>query len=265
MESALLKFENVTKKNGHAPVFSDFSFEIPESGVYAVLGKKGTGKTTLMNIAAGCMRPDSGKVFIAGQNAYENAVATRRKVSYLPQNNCFFPEMTCLELLLFIGDAKGVDRERLYKKIDEVVEIAGLEDVTERLVGQLDIINMKRLGIAASVIGNPDLIIFDGLFDGIPRKMAGEFKTLVKMFGEMKPVLVGLSCASNLLEICDGVIDLGTKTFIPASDFPSRASFAERFTAYLPQEDPEAQPSDSAPEKIPAISKFFKKSKVEKV
>ena len=209
-----------------------------------------------MDIAA-VHEPDSGSVLLDGQDIFKS-VAAKRKISYLPQRTCFFPEMTCLELLLFIGDAKGVDREKLYRKIDEVVEIAGIEDEAERLVGRLDTTGIKRLGLAASVIGNPDIILFDGLFDGIPANKTGEFKTLVKMFGGIKPILLGMTYASDVIEICDGVIDLADKNFVRASDFPSSSAFAERFGAFCPEDTQHQEQTDGAQGKLKSKEMLIK-------
>lgn len=186
----------------------DISFEISEKGIYGFLGKNGSGKSVLANILAGALPVDEGEILCKASSLYasdkQNAVL-KRKIGYAASELFFDGDMTAFEIIDLLGKAKRVDPDKRYRQIKEAFELTGLSGKAEVLFDELTLSEKKRLAVACALVGNPDVIILDDPFRHLEPKQVSEVKSLIRMLGKKKPVLLFSSRPGDIEELCDNV------------------------------------------------------------
>ncbi|MGB8362070.1 MAG: ABC transporter ATP-binding protein [Acidimicrobiia bacterium] len=157
-----IAIDGLTKRYGEDVVLDRVSFEVPENSIFGFLGPNGAGKTTTIKILLGLARASSGKTCIFGLDEETESLAIRRRIGYLAQDPLFYPHMTARETLAFTnrffysGPEAGMRR-----RIDETLELVGLEDKADRPIKGFSGGERQRLGIAQAQVSHPDLLILD--------------------------------------------------------------------------------------------------------
>ena len=186
----------------------DISFEIDKKGVYAFLGKSGSGKTLLAQILSGSRQTKDGVIKYNDVALYEKegqTAAVKKKIGYVPQK-CFFDrEDTAFEALDLVGKAKNIDPDKRYRQIKEALELTGLSERDEVLVSDMSLSERKRLCIAAALLGNPSVIIMDEPFQYMDKKQADGIKNIIDLLRERKVILIFTSRHTDLREISDNI------------------------------------------------------------
>ena len=157
----MIHVKNLTKRYGSFLAVDNISFDIGENRVYGFLGPNGAGKSTTMNIITGCLSATSGTVEINGTDIYDDPVAVKKQIGYLPELPPLYLDMTPFEYLGFVAEAKCIDPEKLDKEIERVMELTALTSVENRLIRNLSKGYKQRVGIAQALIGDPQIIILD--------------------------------------------------------------------------------------------------------
>lgn len=171
----VIETENLSKFFGtHVKALKPINLKVPKNSIYGFLGPNGAGKTTLMKTLLGLIKPTSGSCNIFGKDIVKDSVFIRSKIGYLPQDINFYGHMTIRELLEFSFRffVKG-PKKQMDERIDEILNLVGLIDKQNRVVGNLSGGETQRLGLAQATIHNPDLLILDepaAALDPIGRK-----------------------------------------------------------------------------------------------
>ncbi len=202
----MIKVEHLTKYYGDFLAVSDLSFEIEEGGVYGFLGPNGAGKSTTMNIMTGCLSATEGTIRIDGADIFEDSLAAKSKIGYLPEQPPLYPNETPMEYLRFVGMAKGLRREELTAQVMDVLEKTRLEGVKHRLIGALSKGYKQRVGIAQALLGNPKVIILDEPTVGLDPIQIIEIRELIKSLGEEHTVILSSHILSEVQAICEKVL-----------------------------------------------------------
>lgn len=202
----MIEVKNLTKKYGDFAAVRDVSFTMKKGTVYGFLGPNGAGKSTTMNIITGCLAATSGSVSIDGLDIYEDAVDAKRKIGYLPEMPPLYVDMTPDEYLVFVGRARGLRGEALYREVDRVSARAGLEAVRSRLIKNLSKGYRQRVGIAQALLGDPEIIILDEPTVGLDPLQIIEIRDLVRELGESHTVILSSHILSEISAVCDYVI-----------------------------------------------------------
>ena len=204
----MIEIQNLSKKFGDLTALNDISFKL-DTGVLGVCGKAGSGKSTLLSIIAGILPASDGKVFISDSELPDNAIARAKLVGYLDENAPVFKEMTPCEFLMFVGEAKKIPYEKLFKQVNEVIELTELTAVKDTYIEHLTFGERKILCIAQTLLGNPKVVVLDSPLLGLNAREASTIKAIIKMLGEIKTVVIssrgikelsGLSSKIALLE-----------------------------------------------------------------
>ena len=155
----MIEVSHLTKRYGNHLALSDLSFTIPNGQIYGLLGPNGAGKSTTMNILTGCLAATSGEVRIDGVDIFEDPMAAKRHLGYLPEQPPVYMDRTPWEYLRFVARAKGV--KNLAQEVDRVMDLTQIADVRDRLIRNLSKGYRQRVGIAQAILGDPDIIILD--------------------------------------------------------------------------------------------------------
>ena len=202
----MIEVKHLTKIYGDHTAVDDLSFTIEPGHIYGLLGPNGAGKSTTMNIVTGCLAATSGTVSICGHDIYEEPIAAKRCIGYLPEIPPLYTDMTPFEFLSFVAEAKGVGYEEASRQVREVMELTQIEDMKNRLIKNLSKGYRQRVGIAQAMLGNPDIIILDEPTVGLDPKQIIEIRELIRMLGQSKTVILSSHILAEISAVCDRVL-----------------------------------------------------------
>src|SRR5689334_4341973 len=157
----MIKVEGLTKRYARNVAVDHISFEVEKGQIVGFLGPNGAGKTTTMRMLTCFMPPTEGSAQVAGFDVRENPMEVKRRIGYLPETPPLYPEMEVIEYLNFVGRLKGVPKENLGRRIDEVMEKCSIGDVRMDLISRLSKGYRQRVGLAQAILHNPDVLILD--------------------------------------------------------------------------------------------------------
>ena len=202
----MIEVKNLTKVYGDHTAVDNLSFKIYNGKIYGLLGPNGAGKSTTMNMMTGCLSPTSGSVRINGFDVVKEPVKAKKCIGYLPEIPPVYGELTPYEYLLFVAEAKGVSYERAVRQVQEVMEMTDIMDMRDRLIKNLSKGYRQRVGIAQTILGDPDIIILDEPTVGLDPKQIIEIRSLIRALGETKTVIISSHILAEIKEMCDHVL-----------------------------------------------------------
>jgi ABC-2 type transport system ATP-binding protein len=215
----MLKVENLHKRFGDVHAVNGLTLEVKRGEVFGFLGPNGAGKTTAMRIITGFMPASDGHAYIAGCDTLEHHITTRSRIGYLPESNPLYPEMRVNEYLSFVGEIRGLEKERLEKRLGEVTGICGLKEVYHKQIGKLSKGYRQRVGLAQAIIHDPELLILDEPMSGLDPNQIIEIRNLIKRLGTEKTVIYCSHILSEVAATCSRIVIIN-KGAIVASGTP---------------------------------------------
>jgi len=199
-----IEIKNVTKYYGQQKALDNISFEVNKGEIVGFIGPNGAGKSTTMKIITGYIQPSSGEVKVDGLKVDEDSLEIRRKTGYLPENNPLYPEMYIEEYLEFTAGIFGLKNKK--QRIKEVIELTGLTPEKTKKIGQLSKGYRQRVGLAAAIIHNPEVLILDEPTSGLDPNQIVEIRNLISDLGKEKTVLLSTHIMQEVEAICDRII-----------------------------------------------------------
>ena len=202
----MIEVKNLVKRYGDFEAVRGVSFEIKKGMIYGFLGPNGAGKSTTMNIITGCLAATEGEVTVNGCDIYEDPIGAKSAIGYLPEMPPLYTDMTPEEYLSFVGEAKGLHGDELYREVDRVIEKTGLGAYSTRLIKNLSKGYKQRVGIAQAIIGNPERVILEEPTVGLDSRRVVERRELIKELGRESTVILSSHILTEIAEVCDYVI-----------------------------------------------------------
>lgn len=202
----MIEVKHLTKSYDSHPALDDLSFTIEKGRVYGFLGPNGAGKSTTMNIMTGYIGADSGEVLINGFDILKEPEKAKRSVGYLPEIPPLYPDMTVREYLGFVSELKEIPRKDSAAQVDKVLSLVRLTDVSSRLIRNLSKGYRQRTGLAAAVLGFPDIIILDEPTVGLDPKQIIEIRQLIRTLSKDHTIILSSHILAEVQEICDYVL-----------------------------------------------------------
>ena len=157
----MIEVQELTKRYGATTAVDAISFHVPRGEIVGFLGPNGAGKSTTMRILVGALPATSGMAKIAGHDVFEDPMAVKRRVGYLPEIPPVYLDMTVREYLGFVARLRGLPRKALKAEVERVAERAGVDHILPRLIGNVSKGYRQRVGIAQALIGSPAVLILD--------------------------------------------------------------------------------------------------------
>lgn len=218
--SPMIQVQNLVRRYGKVPVLDGLSFSVAPGEIVGLLGPNGAGKTTTLRILACYLPASSGDVFIAGKDVRRQTMDVRRKVGYLPENVPLYSDMRVREYLRFRGALKGLKRRHLRVRVRAVLEQCDLEGEAYTIIGRLSKGFRQRVGLADSLLHEPDCLILDEPTIGLDPNQIRQVRELIKRLAPAHTVLVSTHILSEAEMLCDRVLILNRGDII-ASDTPA--------------------------------------------
>ena len=199
-----ITIEKVNKFYGKQQALNDVSFSLSKGEVVGFLGPNGAGKSTLMKIITCYLEQDSGKVKVCNLNTQEQDLLVKSKIGYLPENNPLYKDMYIKEYLSFVGEIYKINN--LKDRIAKIIKQTGLLPEQSKKIGSLSKGYRQRVGLAAALIHNPEVLILDEPTTGLDPNQLIEIRNLIKEVGKDKTVLLSTHIMQEADKMCTRVI-----------------------------------------------------------
>lgn len=201
----MVEVRNLTKRYGANLAVDHVSFSIEEGSIVGFLGPNGAGKSTTMNIITGYLSATEGSVTVSGKNTLDDPNEVKRMIGYLPEQPPLYLDMTVKEYLNFVYELKKAEQPRK-EHIEEICRLVKIDNVYNRLVGNLSKGYKQRVGIAQALIGNPPVLILDEPTVGLDPKQIIEIRTLIKNLGRNHTVILSSHILPEVQAVCERII-----------------------------------------------------------
>ncbi|HKP31096.1 MAG TPA: ATP-binding cassette domain-containing protein [Chitinophagaceae bacterium] len=198
--------KDLLKVYGEQKAVNQISFSIGKGEIVGFLGPNGAGKSTTMKIITGYLQQDGGSAEVCGVNVSSDPLAIKKKIGYLPESNALYHDMYVKEYLEFISGVHHVGNGNLRSKINSVIELTGLTVESRKKIGQLSKGYKQRVGLAAALIHEPEVLILDEPTSGLDPNQIIEIREVIKQQGHNKTVLFSSHILQEVEAICDRVI-----------------------------------------------------------
>lgn len=199
-----IEVRNLLKVYGEQKAVNNISFKVSRGEIVGFLGPNGAGKSTTMKIITGYLQQDGGDAFVSNINVNKEPLVTKKKIGYLPESNALYYDMYVREYLAFIAKVHGINGGR--SKIENVIQLTGLTAESKKKIGQLSKGYKQRVGLAAALIHDPEVLILDEPTSGLDPNQIIEIREVIKRQGEEKTVLFSSHILQEVEAICDRVI-----------------------------------------------------------
>ena len=195
---------NLSKNYGAQKVVNNISFTINKGEIVGFLGPNGAGKSTTMKMITGYLQADGGTAQVCGITVHINNNETKSKIGYLPEANPLYVDMYVREYLAFVGSIHNVETSK--QKIEEIINTVGLTLEANKKISQLSKGYKQRVGLAAALFHNPEVLILDEPTSGLDPNQIIEIREVIKRLGQNKTVLFSSHIMQEVEAICDRVI-----------------------------------------------------------
>ncbi|UAY52382.1 gliding motility-associated ABC transporter ATP-binding subunit GldA [Ferruginibacter albus] len=195
---------NLTKIYGEQKAVNNISFSVSKGEIVGFLGPNGAGKSTTMKIITGYLEASSGNATVCGENVDSSSLSTKKKIGYLPESNALYYDMYVREYLDFLCGVHNIENRK--PEIENVIATVGLTREANKKIGQLSKGYKQRVGLAAALIHNPEVLILDEPTSGLDPNQIIEIREVIKKLGQSKTVLFSSHILQEVEAICDRVI-----------------------------------------------------------
>ncbi len=202
----MIKVEGLTKYYGDFLAVDSISFEVNRGEIVGLLGPNGAGKTTTLRILTGYLLPSSGSVKIKDYDIYNDLREIKRIIGYLPEQTPLYTDMLVYDYLSFIGDSKNIKGENLLQELKRVAGICKIKDVMHKPISELSKGYRQRVGLAAALLGDPEILVLDEPTSGLDPNQIIEIREIIKEIGRQKTVLFSTHILSEAEATCDRLV-----------------------------------------------------------
>jgi len=201
-----IEVKNLTKIYGEQKAVDNVTFTVNKGEIVGFLGPNGAGKSTTMKIITGYLQPDEGEAIVSGIAVKEQPLKAKATIGYLPEANPLYYDQYVREYLDFIADVHQVPAKTKKERIEGVIQTVGLSLESNKKIGQLSKGYKQRVGLAAALIHDPEVLILDEPTTGLDPNQIVEIREVIKNLGQNKTVLFSSHILQEVEAICDRVI-----------------------------------------------------------
>jgi ABC-2 type transport system ATP-binding protein len=199
-----IEIKGLTKIYGEQKAIDNLSFKVGQGEIVGFLGPNGAGKSTTMKIITGYLQQDAGEAIVTRIDVRQDPIAAKKKIGYLPESNALYYDMYVREYLGFIAEVHGLPDRRT--AIENVITTTGLTPESNKKIGQLSKGYKQRVGLAAALIHDPEVLVLDEPTSGLDPNQIIEIREVIRKQGKNKTVLFSSHILQEVEAICDRVI-----------------------------------------------------------
>ena len=202
----MIEVESLTKLYGDFRALDDVSFSVGEGEVLAFLGPNGAGKSTTMKILTGYIAPNSGGAMIGGLDVVSDSLAVRKRIGYLPETTPLYYDMQVNEFLTLAARLRSMSGALRQGRLGWVAEICYLRPFWRKPIGQLSRGQKQRVGFAAAILHDPDVLVLDEPTAGLDPNQIHEVRELIRSFAGHKTIILSTHILQEVHAMCDRVV-----------------------------------------------------------
>ncbi len=199
-----ISVSNLSKFYGDQAAVNDITFSVSKGEIVGFLGPNGAGKSTTMKMITGYVEPDKGTIKVSGIDVRNNSLEVKKKIGYLPESNPLYYDMYVREYFGFIAGVHKISESK--NRIKNIIETVGLTPESSKRIGQLSKGYKQRVGLAAALIHDPEVLILDEPTSGLDPNQIIDIREVIKRQGQNKSVLFSSHILQEVEAICDRVI-----------------------------------------------------------
>lgn len=228
----MIDVQNLTKQYAGRIAVNNISFQVEPGQIVGFLGPNGAGKSTTMRILSGYMPATSGSARVAGFDVFQQSLDVRRSVGYMPEMAPLYTDMRVKEYLRFRAELKGLSGLAMRKRVGEVMELTGVNEMRRRLIGNLSKGYRQRVALADALVHEPKLLILDEPTNGLDPVQIRHVRDLLRNLKSKHTVLLSTHILHEVEQTCDRVVMINNGR-IRANDTPQNLSARMRSTTLL--------------------------------
>ena len=261
----MIEVQHLTKRYGRVTAVDDVSFRVERGEILGFLGPNGAGKTTTMRILTGYIPATEGKAIVAGFDVFDQPIEAKRRTGYLPETPPLYPDMSVAEYLNFVANIKGVPSNEKRQRIQQVMAKTRIDDMANRLCSKLSKGYRQRVGLAQSIIHNPDVLILDEPTAGLDPKQIIETRQLIKELAGDHTIILSTHILPEVSQTCQRVVIIN-KGRVVAVDTPDNLTARLRGseTMYV-QVDSNGMDASAALRRVPGVTRVVESDRREPV
>src|SRR5687767_10145180 len=207
-----IEVKGLTKIYGTQRAVNGIDFSIVQGEIVGFLGPNGAGKSTTMKMITGYLEPDAGEISVSGIDVKKKPLEVKKKIGYLPESNALYYDMFVREYLHFMADVHHLPNAK--DSVEGVIKTVGLSLESNKKIGQLSKGYKQRVGLAAAILHNPEVLILDEPTSGLDPNQIVEIRQVIKEAGKNKIVLFSSHILQEVEAICDRVIIINKGTIV---------------------------------------------------
>jgi ABC-2 type transport system ATP-binding protein len=204
--SALIEIDRLSKRFGAFTAVDDVSFSVAKGEVLGFLGPNGAGKSTTMKMLAGFVTPTSGTARICGEDVVDRPVPAKRNLGYLPEGAPTYPEMTVSSFLAFAARVRGYRGSEMRDRVAHAMALTTLEGVRLQPIETLSKGFKRRVGLAQSLLHDPQVLVLDEPTDGLDPNQKHEVRRLIEQMAPSKAIIISTHILEEVSAICTRAI-----------------------------------------------------------
>jgi len=225
----MIQLDGVTKWYGPTLAVDGVSFTVKVGDVVGFLGPNGAGKSTVLKMVSTWLPPSAGRIAVGGHDVEKEPLAVRRVLGYLPEHNALYDGMKVAALLRFVGRMRGLGGARLAERTAWVVEKCGLDAVMGKRIHQCSKGYRQRIGLAASLIHDPPVIVLDEPTHGFDPVQVVAFRSFIRELREGRTILFSSHVLAEVTAVSDRILVINEGRILadaPVAELTARASAA---------------------------------------
>ena len=202
----MIEVKNLVKVYGSNKAVDNLNFKVEKGQILGFLGPNGAGKSTTMNMITGYISATEGTALIADYDILKEPEKAKSHIGYLPEQPPLYTDMTVKEYLTFVAKVKGVKKKDILVEIEYAMDATKITDMRDRLISNLSKGYKQRVGLAATLLGNPEVLILDEPTVGLDPKQMIEIRELIKKLAKNHTVILSSHILQEISAVCDRVI-----------------------------------------------------------
>lgn len=202
----MIEVKELRRSFGPVTAVDGISFSVGKGEVLGLLGPNGAGKTTAMRILACFLQPDSGTATVCGHDILKNPIEVRKSIGYLAENVPLYNEMTVGSFLNFICDVREIKGSERRQTLDRVIPLCSIESVYHQTIETLSKGYKRRVGLAQTLLHDPDVLILDEPTDGLDPNQKYGVRKLINNMAKNKCIIISTHILEEVEAICSRTI-----------------------------------------------------------
>jgi ABC-2 type transport system ATP-binding protein len=201
-----VRTHGLLKRFGGQVAVAGVDLMVPKGSFAGLVGPNGAGKTTTLSMITGLLRPDAGVATVAGADVWRDPVLVKARVGVLPEGLRLFERLSGRELLTYNGRLRGIARDEIARRAEELLKVMDLADAADKLVVDYSTGMRKKIGLAAALLHNPEVLFLDEPFEGVDPVSANTLIEVLRRYTASGSTVIFSSHVMELVErLCDWV------------------------------------------------------------